>query len=82
MRPSFIVPKCADEKSAARAAKSFVETYIGTGEVTISNIHYGKYAGRVVADMQIDGDDLAGALVEAGHAVAARRGKWCPAHAD
>lgn len=75
--PELFRPKCAAEKEKARAAKAFVEQFLRRGAVTLRNIEYGKYAGRVVAEIQAAGEDLGAALVQEGLAVAGARGAWC-----
>ncbi|MGK2741724.1 thermonuclease family protein [Tepidicaulis sp. LMO-SS28] len=72
--------KCAEEKARAKAAKLFLIPVEGR-EVRLTNIHYGKYAGRVLADVADDArGDLANALIEAGFARAydgGARSGWC-----
>ena len=74
---------CAYERRLARAARAFVAARIGTAEVTLTDIRYGKYAGRVVARVvTATGVDLAPALIAASLARAyagGRRAGWCPA---
>lgn len=73
--------KCDEERAKARRAKIFVEAAIAGGRVTLSNVQYGKYAGRVVADIVLaDGRGLAEALIQAGLARSYGGGKrqsWC-----
>ena len=62
------------------AARDFVRQKIGK-KVMLFNVKKGKYAGRVVARVQLtDGNDLTTLLVEAGHARPYDGGKrkgWC-----
>lgn len=76
--PELFRAKCPAEKRRARAAKAFVETFMQTGHVRLIDLKRGKYAGRVVARIEVDGRDLGAALIEAGHAYDGPRGTWCP----
>ena len=72
--------KCPEEKAAAVEAREFVKRVAGD-HVLLHGIKLGKFAGRVLASIQIEtGDDLAELLIEAGHARpydgGAREG-WC-----
>ena len=73
---------CAEEREAARAARSFLAARLAHGQAQLSDIHYGKFAGRVVARLHdADGADLSAVLVEAGLARAyagGARTPWCP----
>lgn len=75
--------RCADERRLATAARDFVAERTADRDVVLTDIHYGKYAGRVVARVTTaDGRDLAQALVGAGLARpydGGRRASWCPA---
>ena len=82
--------KCSEEKAAALAAKKFVERLVG-GRVLLHGIKLGKFAGRVLANVQIqDGSitddrqlisqDLAELLIDRGHARpydGGKRAGWC-----
>ena len=80
--PEIFRPGCEQERARGRAAHAFVEQLIAqTGsEVALSNVRYGKYAGRVVADLSLDdGRDVGAALIAAGLAVdEAGEEAWCP----
>ena len=72
--------KCPEEKAAAILAREFVKI-IAADHVILHNIKLGKFAGRVLASVQLEtGDDLAEQLIEKGHARTydggAREG-WC-----
>ena len=72
--------KCPEEKAAALAAKEFVEFVVGD-HVLLLGVRLGKFAGRVLANVQVEtGEDLAELLIEEGHARpydgGARQG-WC-----
>ncbi len=58
--------RCARERDLAASARDFVEERIGGGEVTLREIQYGKYAGRVVARVETEaGEDLTAILIAA-----------------
>ncbi len=73
--------KCAEEKAQAKAARSFViEKLTAAQEVQFCNPEWGKYAGRVLADVVIDGVNLADLLIQNGMARAYDGGSregWC-----
>lgn len=75
--PELFHPRCAAEREKARAAKAFVEAFVGGGDATLYDVRQGKYAGRVVARIETGGRDLGQALVAAGHAVSGAKGDWC-----
>lgn len=78
--------RCARERRLAGAAKTFVARRLAaggeaSGQVQLTDIRYGKYAGRVLARVRAaDGAELGAALVAAGLARpydgGGRRG-WC-----
>ena len=60
--------RCPAERSAAIAARDFVrELLAGAGDVALLEPIHGLYAGRVVADVLIDGESLSRLLLAAGH---------------
>ena len=72
--------KCAAEKKLARQAKDFAENWLRKNQVHLVNVHYGTYAGRVLATAQIkNGDSLSAALLAENLAkpYRGRRAKWC-----
>lgn len=75
--PELFRPKCEAERALALEAKSFVEDFLRGGEVELINIEQGKYAGRVVARIVANGEDIGGALVAAGLGVRGAKGAWC-----
>ncbi len=75
--PELFRPKCAVEKDRAREAKIFVEEFLSSGTAVLRDVAYGKYAGRVVARIEVAGSDLGEALVAEGLAVNGARGAWC-----
>ena len=72
--------KCEDEKKLAQKARDFLIKLAGD-TVMLRDIHYGKYAGRVIARVLTeDGEDLVAALINAGHGRPYSGGKrqgWC-----
>lgn len=71
--------KCPEERKGAEAARAFVRV-ITTERVTIRNVRYGKYAGRVLADVYVNGINLAELLIANGLGRAYDGGKrkgWC-----
>jgi endonuclease YncB( thermonuclease family) len=72
---------CPRELELAEAAGAALRDLLGEGGVTIYNIGPDKYQGRVVADAATRRtDNVAAALIAAGHArgyVRGRRGAWC-----
>lgn len=73
---------CAAERRLGRRARDAVADLIGAGAVTLTDIRYGKYAGRVLAHVATAaGVDVATALVARGLARAydgGTRPGWCP----
>ncbi len=73
--------KCSREKEMAVAAKSRLADLIGD-TVTLRHIKNGKYAGRVVADLDLNGESISSILIKEGHARAyggKARKSWCEA---
>ncbi len=71
--------KCRKERIGAEAAKEFVKV-ITTEGVTLRNVKYGKYAGRVLAEVYVNDIDLAELLITNGLGRAYSGGKregWC-----
>jgi endonuclease YncB( thermonuclease family) len=79
---------CATEKAMARAAKDKLAGLVrdamvdqGNGTITLYNVVYDKYGGRVRAQVRLaDGTDVSEALIRAGAARAYNGGKrqpWC-----
>lgn len=78
--------KCPRARRLAGEATAFVNAKLGlsdggTSQVWLRDIHYGKYAGRIVARVELDGgEDLGQALLAAGLAKpydGRRRPPWC-----
>jgi len=74
--------QCDSEKIAARKAKQFtVRALRNAGIIELRNIRRGKYF-RIIAEVYIDGVQLAELLIRAGHARPYSGGKrrgWCGA---
>ncbi|MGB0681348.1 MAG: thermonuclease family protein [Magnetovibrionaceae bacterium] len=73
---------CAPERLLGEQAKAFAKKLIEGQNVTLSDIRYGKWAGRVVADINgPNGKPIAASLIESGNAVVydgtSKRGDWC-----
>ena len=72
--------KCAAEKELARAAKKFAADWLAAHPAQLIRVHYGTYAGRVLATtMDADGATLAAALLSEKLAkpYRGRKAKWC-----
>ena len=74
--------KCATEREAGQAATAFTIAAIEDARrILIRNPKWGKYGGRLIADLILDGRSLAAQIITAGHGRAydgGRRGGWCP----
>ncbi len=73
--------KCAGERRLALRAKTMTVALIADGDVTLRDIQFGKFAGRVVARVTTAaGADLSRALIAAGLGRpygGGARGDWC-----
>ena len=72
--------KCAAEKDLARRAKAFAELWLARHKAQLVNVHYGTYAGRVLATtQQADGTTLSAALLaqKLAKPYQGRKAKWC-----
>ncbi len=76
--PELFHPHCPAERARAARARAFVRQHTGTS-ITLSAVHLGKYAGRVVARVRTSsGEDLSALLLQAGLARPVRGGApWC-----
>ena len=75
---------CDQERALATAARDYLVTMLVDGRVLLHQVHYGTYAGRVVARVTTpEGVDVALALLHAGHgrpySGRGARETWCPA---
>jgi len=72
--------KCDSEKKAARLAKKFTVGFLRDGaKIELRNIQRGKYF-RILAEVYVDGINLAEGLIKAKHARPYEGGKrmgWC-----
>ncbi len=72
--------KCQAEKDLAIRARDFVRATVGA-RVQLTDVRPGKYAGRVIADVWVNGRKLSDILIAEGlgrpyHG--GRREGWCP----
>lgn len=59
--------KCPKEKELGLQAKAFVTAMAANAETMIArNVKWDKYGGRINASVEINGVDVAGALIEKG----------------
>ncbi len=76
-----LTARCEEARRLAEAARSLVQELAATGEVTLHDVHLGKYAGRVLARVvAADGRDFAATLLAAGLARryhGGARAPWC-----
>ena len=74
--------KCDEERAAGQAATGFTEAAIeGASAIVVRDPKWGKWGGRVLADLMLDGRSLSDSLIGAGHGRAydgGKRGSWCP----
>lgn len=57
--------KCPNEKAQANLAKAFVQEQLNeTQTVTLKNMTWDKYGGRILAEVFFDGRDLSQVLLE------------------
>jgi endonuclease YncB( thermonuclease family) len=72
--------QCAAEKELAQAAKKFAAKWLAENPAQLVGVHYGTYAGRVLARVQpMSGDSLSAALLSQKLAkpYRGRRASWC-----
>jgi endonuclease YncB( thermonuclease family) len=74
--------KCEEEKQKALEARDYVRSLILGEVVQLENVKHGKYAGRVVAEVILDGgENLADKIIGQGlgrEYHGGRREGWCP----
>lgn len=71
-------PEC--EKAEARKATDFTSQFVAGGWVVVDSVKLGKYAGRALGTISVDGVDLGQALIDQGLAKeyhGGARGAWC-----
>ena len=73
--------KCEAERAAGQAATAYTEAAIvEASSVVTRDPEWGKWGGRVVAELLLDGRALSEALIASGHGrpyEGGRRGGWC-----
>jgi endonuclease YncB( thermonuclease family) len=74
--------RCADEIALAERAKARLAAVLAGARLALADIHYGKYAGRVVATVLTEDGRDAGAILLAENLARpyhrGRRESWCP----
>lgn len=74
-------PKCEAERKAGEAAAAFTKAEITkAGNVIVRDPAWGKWGGRVIASLVLDGHTLSSLLIEAGHGrlyAGGKRKGWC-----
>lgn len=74
--------KCSQEKLLAEQAKKFVDDQVSGKSLILKNIHYGKYAGRILANVELEnGKDLTQLIIQYGFGrpyQGGQRTSWCP----
>ncbi len=71
--------KCEREKVLAQKAKARLQELVSEG-ITLTNVRFGKYAGRVLADVITPSGNVADILIAEGHGrpyAGGKRGSWC-----
>ncbi|MCB9947037.1 MAG: thermonuclease family protein [Rhodospirillaceae bacterium] len=58
--------RCAEELALAALARDTVAARVAGRAVLLRNVRFGTYAGRVVAEVEVDGEDLSAMLIAAG----------------
>ena len=78
---SNYLAKCEDEWEAGIRAWSFSPYALhNAGTVSVDNVSFGKFGGRVLADVAIDGVNMANLLIESGNAReyhGKKKSDWC-----
>ncbi len=73
--------ECERERAGGQAATAFTAAALAdASEVVVRDPAWGKWGGRVIADLILDGASLAAALIAAGHGRACdgeRCANWC-----
>lgn len=59
--------KCDKERELGEKATEFVKNIVGKNKVmTVHNVKWDKYGGRIDGDVEVDGRDISKALIAAG----------------
>ena len=74
--PELFRPSCVAERELAGRAKIFAVNFLAGSDIALFDVSHGKYAGRAVARIEADGEDLGEALVGAGLA-SYENVNWC-----
>ena len=73
--------KCATERTAGQTATAFTRAEVSRAErIVVHDPRWGKWGGRVIADIMLDGRSLTAVLIATGQGRAytgGRRGTWC-----
>lgn len=73
--------KCDKEAKLAEKASKFTKQFIGKNKTaSFRNIKWDKYGGRLLADVEINGKNLAGELIRNNYARSydgKKKGSWC-----
>lgn len=73
--------RCVHERRLAQFARRYVIDWMGSGDVKLTNIRLGKYAGRIIADVyDARGHSLADDLLHTGLGYVyfgGRKSSWC-----
>ena len=74
--------QCEKERVTGMAAKKYLQSvFIGKTEFMARNMSWDKYGGRILADVELDGRDIAKDLIERGYAKPysgrGRKPNWC-----
>lgn len=68
------------EKELGYKATNFTIGFLANKHITVENVEYGKYAGRVLGNIYADGESLSEALLSEGLAVkydGGKKSEWC-----
>lgn len=68
------------KKNCLIKATEFTRQFVSGGLVVVTNVELGKYAGRALGSVSVEGKDLVEALISAGHGRlydGGARGSWC-----
>lgn len=73
--------KCQSEKDAAKLTKAKLQELIGDKKIiTLSNFSHDKYGGRILADVNVNGKDIATEMIASGVVrkySGGARSSWC-----